>query len=183
MLRARATPYRGQLDAETLGELVELMRRTMHAAPGVGLAAPQIGLPLAVAVIEDSGAIDPDLAVVRERAPLPFRVLVNPEYEPVGTERVSFYEGCLSISGWQAVVPRYRRVRLTGQDETGRALDEIVSGWQARIVQHETDHLRGTLYIDRAELRSLAADEGVGAVLGAEPTPTTAARVLGFDLG
>jgi len=182
VLRARATPYFGQFDAATLRELVELMRRTMHAAPGVGLAAPQIGLPLAVAVIEDSGALDPDVAEVRDRVPLPFRVLVNPAYEPVGAERVSFYEGCLSVSGWQAVVPRYRQVRLTGQDETGRPLDEVVSGWQARIVQHETDHLRGTLYLDRAELRSLASDDGIGAVLGAEPSPTTAARVLGFDL-
>ncbi|HEY5514955.1 MAG TPA: peptide deformylase [Pengzhenrongella sp.] len=182
VLRARAARCRGQLDPVMLGELVELMRRTMHAAPGVGLAAPQIGIPLALAVIEDPGALDPEIAAVRDRAPLPFRVLVNPEYEPVGTERVSHYEGCLSLPGWQAVVARYREVRLTGQDETGRPLDETVTGWPARIVQHETDHLHGILYIDRAELRSIAADEGVGAVLGTEPSPTTAARVLGFDL-
>jgi len=182
VLRGLAARYDGQFDTKTFAELVELMRRTMHAAPGVGLAAPQIGIPLAIAVLEDPGALDPDLVAVRERAPLPFRVLVNREYEPVGTERVSFYEGCLSVAGWQAVVARYRSVRLTCQDESGRALDEIVSGWPARIVQHETDHLRGTLYVDHAELRSLAADEGVGGVLGAEPSPTTAARLLGFDL-
>ena len=182
VLRGRATRYTGQLRPETFGALVQLMRRTMHAAPGVGLAAPQIGVPLAVAVLEDPGALDPDLAQVRDRTPLAFRVLVNPEYVPVGVDRASFYEGCLSLSGWQAVVARARTVRLTGQDASGRPLDELVTGWQARIVQHETDHLRGVLYIDRAELRSLAADEGIGAALGSQPSPTTAARVLGFDL-
>ncbi|MGV8965681.1 MAG: peptide deformylase [Cellulomonas sp.] len=182
VLRARAAQYRGQLEPVVLHDLIELMRRTMHEAPGVGLAAPQIGLPVALAVLEDPGAADSDVEDVRERAALPFRVLINPVYEPVGTERASFYEGCLSVSGWQAVVARYRTVRLTGSDETGRAIDEIVTGWPARIVQHETDHLAGTLYIDRAELRSLIADEGIGAVLGSEPSPTTAARVLGFDL-
>jgi len=182
VLRGVAAPYAGQLDDGTFAELIELMRRTMRAAPGVGLAAPQIGIPLALAVLEDPGALDSSLIAIRERAPLEFRVIVNPRYEPAGTDRVSFYEGCLSLSGWQAVVARYRSVRLTGQDESGRALDEIVTGWPARIVQHETDHLGGMLYIDRAELRSLAADEGFGAALGSQPTPTMAARVLGFDL-
>ncbi|WVT82577.1 peptide deformylase [Pengzhenrongella phosphoraccumulans] len=182
VLRAHAAPYRGQLEPGMLHDLIELMRRTMHNAPGVGLAAPQIGLPLAIAVLEDPGALDSDVIDVRERAALPFRVLINPVYEPVGAQRVSFYEGCLSVSGWQAVVARYRTVRLTGSDETGQAIDEVVTGWPARIVQHETDHLGGMLYIDRAELRSLIADEGIGAILGSEPSPTTAARVLGFDL-
>jgi peptide deformylase len=180
VLRTPAQPYDGGLDDETFGELLALMRRTMHAAPGVGLAAPQIGIPLAIAVLEDPGAQDPDVLRVRERPPLPYRVLVNPRYEPVDDERAAFYEGCLSVRGWQAVVPRHRRIRLTGQDETGRALDEVVSGWPARIVQHETDHLDGTLYVDRAVLRSLVADNPLGAALASEPAPTTAARVLGF---
>ncbi len=72
---------------------------------------------------------------------------------------------------------------LTPESLTGRALDELVTGWPARIVQHETDHLDGVLYVDRAELRSLVADSGIGAALAAEPSPTTAARVLGFDVG
>lgn len=182
VLRARAQRYAGQLTDSSFRDLIELMRRTMHAAPGVGLAAPQIGLPLALAVIEDPGAPDSEVADVRERTTLPFRVLVNPVYEPAGPERVSYYEGCLSVTGWQAVVARYRSVRLTGADEHGATLDEVITGWPARIVQHETDHLGGMLYVDRAELRSLIADEGIGAILGSEPTPTTAARVLGFDL-
>jgi peptide deformylase len=180
VLRTPAQRYSGQLDDETFGELLALMRLTMHAAPGVGLAAPQIGIPLAVAVLEDPGARDPDVQRVRERPPLPYRVLLNPRYEPVGDERADFYEGCLSVRGWQAVVARHRSIRLTGQDETGRELDEVVTGWPARIVQHETDHLDGTLYVDRAKLRSLVADDALGLALASEPTPTTAARVLGF---
>ncbi|WNB86028.1 peptide deformylase [Cellulomonas sp. ATA003] len=181
VLRRPALPYDGQL--ADLEDLLALMRRTMHAAPGVGLAAPQVGIPLAIAVLEDPGVADPGVQVLRERPPLPYRVLVNPRYTPVGDERVPFYEGCLSVRGWAAVVARHRQVHLTGQDETGRALDEVVTGWPARIVQHETDHLNGTLYVDRAELRSLTSDDGIGAALAAEPSPATAARVLGFDLG
>ena len=183
VLRRPAPAADGQLDDAVLAELLALMRRTMHAAPGVGLAAPQIGIPLTIAVLEDPGAHDRHVAELRERPPLPYRVLVNPRYTGVGDQRVPFYEGCLSVRGWQAVVARYRQVHLTGQDETGRTLDEVVTGWPARIVQHETDHLGGTLYVDRAELRSLVADSGVGAALAAEPSPTTAARVLGFDVG
>lgn len=181
-LRAVAAPFDGQLADEELTRLLAVMHRTMRAAPGVGLAAPQIGLPLAIAVVEDPGTVDAEAARVRERAAVPFRVLVNPSYEPVGDERVGFYEGCLSVIGYQAVVPRARQVRLTGFDERGTVLDEDVHGWAARIVQHETDHLGGTLYVDRALLRSLAASDEQGARWLLEPRPTTAAQVLGFPL-
>ncbi len=184
-LRMRAVPFDGQVDDTELAALVALMRRTMDAAPGVGLAAPQIGLPVALAALADPGA-EGEIASVREREPLPFRVLVNPRYEPVpgeAPEHVAFYEGCLSVVGYQAVVPRLRRLRLTGWDAEGTALDEVVQGWPARIVQHETDHLGGTLYLDRALTRSLAASDEIGAHWAAEPRPAEAARMLGFDLG
>lgn len=181
-LRAVATPYDGQLSPDELTALLEVMRRTMRAAPGVGLAAPQLGLPLAVAVLEDPGSVSPDHAVAREREPLPYRVLVNPAYTAVDDERVAFYEGCLSVVGYQAVVARARRVHLTATDENGAPVEEVVSGWSARIVQHETDHLGGTLYLDRAELRSLAATDEFGARWAAEPSPEAAARALGFPL-
>ena len=181
-LRAVATPFDGQLADDELTALLAVMHRTMRAAPGVGLAAPQLGLPLALAVLEDPGAVSPEHAEAREREPLPYRVLVNPTYTPVDDERVSFYEGCLSVVGYQAVVARARRVHLTATDERGAAVDEVVSGWSARIVQHETDHLGGTLYLDRAELRSLAATDEFGARWAAEPGPTAAARALGFSL-
>nr|WP_307860889.1 peptide deformylase [Cellulomonas wangleii] len=182
VLRASTVPYDGQVDAAELTDLLALMRRTMRAAPGVGLAAPQIGLPLALAVVEDPGAGDDDVARVRERPQLPYRVLVNPSYVPAGDDVAAFYEGCLSVVGYQAVVPRPRAVHLTGLDETGAHLDEVLTGWPARIVQHETDHLRGTLYVDRALTRSLSATDAWGAHWGAEPVPRAAARALGFEL-
>ncbi|OZF28079.1 peptide deformylase [Rhodococcus sp. 14-2496-1d] len=179
VLRSRAVPYAGQLDSETFGELIEVMRATMHDAPGVGLAAPQIGIPLQIAVIEDLYEVGADVARVRERTPLPFRVLINPRYTPVGTRTADFYEGCLSVPGYQAVVTRAAEVRLECADETGRAIDEVVSGWPARIVAHETDHLHGTLYIDTAHTRSLTTNETYGE-LWSDPTPERAAHALGF---
>jgi len=155
VLRAPAVPFDGQLGGDDLAALLEVMHRTVRAAPGVGLAAPQIGLPLALAVVEDPLADES-----REREPVPFRVLVNPRYEAVGDELAAFDEGCLSVPGYAAVVARHRRVRLVGHDENGVALDEELAGWPARIVQHETDHLAGTLYVDKADLRTLTATLG-----------------------
>ncbi|MGW3570788.1 peptide deformylase [Streptomyces sp. NPDC000941] len=183
VLRRPALPYEGQLSAGQLDRLVRAMRETMQAAPGVGLAAPQIGVPLRIAVIEDPAEVSAEVREARGRVPLPFRVLVNPSYEPVGDpgHRAAFFEGCLSVPGWQAVVARPERIRLRGQDERGRELDEEFAGWPARIVQHETDHLEGTLYLDRAETRSLASARSV-AELWSQLTPADAARALGFPL-
>lgn len=181
VLRRPALPYDGQLDDDVLARLLDLMTRTMRAAPGVGLAAPQIGLPLAIAVLEDPGPSHDEAAEVRERRAYPHRVIINPSYEAVGEQRVAFYEGCLSVAGWAGVVARPRTVRLTGLDEQGRSLDEEVTGWPARIVQHETDHLGGILYLDRVETRSLATGAAAGHWAN-EPHPLEAARTLGFDL-
>ncbi|MDX2594514.1 MULTISPECIES: peptide deformylase [Streptomyces] len=181
VLRRGAEPYEGQLSPALLARFVEALRVTMHAAPGVGLAAPQVGIPLRIAVVEDPAPVPEEVALVRGRVPQPFRVLVNPSYEPVGDTRAAFFEGCLSVPGWQAVVARHAEVRLRGEDGQGRALDEVVGGWPARIVQHETDHLDGTLYLDRAELRSLSTNEAVAA-LWAQPAPEAAAEALGFTL-
>ncbi|MFJ8944586.1 peptide deformylase [Streptomyces sp. NPDC102395] len=181
VLRAGAERYDGQLGPALLARFVEALRITMHAAPGVGLAAPQVGVGLRIAVIEDPAPVPEEVRVARGRVPQPFRVLVNPSYEPVGSVRAAFFEGCLSVPGWQAVVARPAEVRLTGADETGRPLNEVFGGWPARIVQHETDHLDGVLYLDRAEPRSLAANQAV-LERWAQPTPEKAARELGFDL-
>ncbi|MFE2066754.1 peptide deformylase [Streptomyces sp. NPDC059467] len=181
VLRRGTEPYDGQLGPELLARFIEALRVTMHAAPGVGLAAPQVGVPLRIAVIEDPAPVPEEVAVARGRVPQPFRVLVNPAYEPVGPARAAFFEGCLSVPGWQAVVARHAEVRLRGQDEHGHAVDELFTGWPARIVQHETDHLDGMLYLDRAELRSLSSNEAM-ARRWTHPTPTTAAAELGFKL-
>ncbi|MBD8080494.1 peptide deformylase [Cellulosimicrobium arenosum] len=157
VLRTPAAPYTGQL-GDLLSRFLEAMHRTMRAAPGVGLAAPQVGVGIAIAVVEDPGLPGDD---EHERPPLPFRVLVNPRYAPVGDESRTFVEGCLSVHGWQAERTRHRRVRLQAQDEHGSPVDDELVGWPARIVQHETDHLRGELYLDGADLRTLASTEGV----------------------
>lgn len=182
VLRQRAVEFDGQLDDDLLRRLIEAMQVTMYEAPGVGLAAPQIGLGLQIAVLEDRVGDDADVEDPRERGDLPFRVIINPRYEPIEDDRVvAFYEGCLSVEGYQAVVVRPRSVRLTGFDETGSALDEVVSGWPARIVQHETDHLFGTLYLDRAEIRSLSTPEHVVNHWWHD-VPVPASEKLGFPL-
>ncbi|MFF5188121.1 peptide deformylase [Streptomyces sp. NPDC000345] len=181
VLRRGTERYEGQLGPALLARFVEALRATMHAAPGVGLAAPQVGVELRIAVIEDPAPVPEEVRVARGRVPQPFRVLVNPSYEPVGAARAAFFEGCLSVPGYQAVVARPAEVRLTGEDERGRALDEVFAGWPARIVQHETDHLDGMLYLDRAEPRSLAANQAV-LERWSQPTPADAARALTFDL-
>lgn len=158
VLRAQAVPFTGQLPAAQLARLIEVMRDTMHAAPGVGLAAPQIGIPLQLAVLEDLYDVPAENAAVRDRRPLDFFAILNPHYSPVGTETASHYEGCLSVPGWQAVVDRAATVDLAYDDEHGAAALRRLGGWQARIVQHETDHLSGTIYLDRAHTRSLASD-------------------------
>ncbi|MYU02723.1 peptide deformylase [Streptomyces sp. SID8366] len=181
VLRRPTEAYDGQLGPALLARFVEALRLTMHAAPGVGLAAPQVGVELRIAVVEDPAPVPGEIAEIRGRRPQPFRVLVNPAYEPVGTARVAFFEGCLSVPGWQAVVARHTEVRLRAEDEQGRPVDEVFTGWPARIVQHETDHLDGMLYLDRAEPRSLSTNEAVAA-LWSQPTPATAAAALGFEL-
>ncbi|MEU5085586.1 peptide deformylase [Streptomyces sp. NPDC021356] len=181
VLRRAAEPFDGQLDPALLARFVAALRVTMRAAPGVGLAAPQVGVGLRIAVVEDPAPVPEEVRLARGRVPLPYRVLVNPSYEAVGTERAAFFEGCLSVPGWQAVVARHATVRLRARDEEGRAVDEVLTGWPARIVQHETDHLDGALYLDRAELRSLASNEAMAA-RWAQPTPQEAARALGFAL-
>jgi peptide deformylase len=181
VLRRPAEHFEGQLEPALLARFIEALRVTMHAAPGVGLAAPQVGVGLRIAVVEDPATVADEVRLARGRVPQPFRVLVNPSYTPLGADRAAFFEGCLSVPGWQAVVARHARVRLSGEDEHGRTLDEVFSGWPARIVQHETDHLDGTLYLDRAELRSLSSQS---AITGrwTQPTPEAAAKALGFEL-
>ena len=158
VLRAQAVPFTGQIPQGQLARLIDIMRRTMHAAPGVGLAAPQIGIPLQLAVLEDRYDIPEENATARERRPLEFLAILNPRYTPVGTETASHYEGCLSVRGWQAVVDRAAAVDLKYDDVDGRPVLRRLSGWQARIAQHETDHLSGIIYLDRAHTRSLASD-------------------------
>lgn len=197
VLRQQTMEYTGQLSRTTLAKLIEAMRVTMLDAPGVGLAATQVGIPLALAVVEDhvrvageddddEGGVDedPETGYVdpREIAEFPFHVIINPSYKPAGEETRSFYEGCLSFPGYQAVRRRWLDVDARWQDESGTWHEERLHGWPARIFQHETDHLSGELYIDKAEIRSLATDENLGELWSYDPVPTEAAQELGFEL-
>ena len=156
VLRRAARPLTpAELAGSEIQQLIELMRETMRDAPGVGLAAPQIGLPLALAVIEDSVEI-----AETERAPVPFHVIANPRLT-LGDERVDAFEGCLSVEGLQAVVPRARAVHVEALDHRGAPVVIDAGGWYARILQHEIDHLRGTLYVDRMRSRTLSTARNV----------------------
>jgi peptide deformylase len=147
-------------------ELIVSMRQTMHAAPGVGLAAPQVGEGLQVVVMEDAGGAPDTMSAARRdelsRDFLPFTVLINPVVEPAGEETEEFFEGCLSISGFMAIVRRWRAVTVEALDERGAPVRLRLEGWPARIVQHEADHLAGTLYIDRCDTRTFTTVPNLG---------------------
>lgn len=181
-LRQRAAEFDGQLSADQLHRLIAIMRQVMHEAPGVGLAAPQLGIPLQLAVLEDQFNVDPEAAALRNRSPLEFLAILNPRYTPLGPGLASFYEGCLSLSGLQAVVARPDAVLLEYVTPGGAEERREFAGWQARIVQHETDHLNGILYIDRAQLRSLSCNAEYAANW-AEAGIGKAREGLGFDAG
>ena len=125
-----------------LQALLKDLDDTMLAANGAGLAAPQIGVDLQV-VVFGSGEVNqryPDAPVV------PYTVLINPVLRPIGDEEEEGWEGCLSVPGLRGVVPRFKRLRYQGFDETGQPIDRTVEGFHARVVQHECDHLIGKLY-------------------------------------
>jgi peptide deformylase len=179
VLRQLAAPFDGQLSDAELGQLIDLMRSVMHKAPGVGLAAPQLGIPLQLAVLEDQFEVDPEVAAVRGREPLPFFAMLNPSYQPLPGPAAAFYEGCLSLNGVQAAVSRPESVRLDFTAPDGRRQQREFSGWQARIAQHETDHLHGILYLDRAELRSISTNAEYAA-RWSQPDISLARQELGF---
>lgn len=143
--------------------LIEWMRETVRDAPGVGLAAPQIGLALQLAVIEDRpeyiAKIHPEEAASRNRKPVPFHVLINPVLTLEHGEPVEFHEGCLSLPGFSALVPRSARVHVNCLNEKAEPVEIHAEGWYARILQHEIDHLNGTMYIDRMQTRTFTTQE------------------------
>src|SRR4051812_5662693 len=165
VLRAIAAPV-ATADLPALAPLIADMRDTMRAAPGVGLAAPQIGQSLALAVIEDApdlhASLTPEQLAARERSAVPFHVIVNPVLTPIGDELVDAYEGCLSFKGFVMVVRRYRSVRVEALDEHGTPRVIEATGWYARILQHEIDHLNGIVCCDRMDPRTLAPTENHG---------------------
>lgn len=133
-------------------QLIDMMLTTLEGT-GVGLAAPQVGVGLRVAVIGDppelQANVAPELLRGQGRVPVETHVLINPEITLAGDELVEFFEGCLSVEGYRAIVPRLRRVHVRALDRLGRTFEREAVGWYARILQHEVDHLDGRLYVER----------------------------------
>ncbi len=139
-LLERARPV-DKFSTEELNELLNDMQDTMRALDGAGLAAPQIGVGLQVVIFGiDHNPRYPDAEAV------PYTVLINPTLTPIGTEMEEGWEGCLSVPGMRGVVARHTQLRYQGFDQSRQAIDRTVSGFHARVVQHECDHLIGVLY-------------------------------------
>lgn len=153
-----------RFDTPELHALLEDMHDTMAALDGAGLAAPQIGVGLQVVVFGlERNPRYPDAE------PVPYTVLVNPTLTPIGDEIEEGWEGCLSVPGMRGLVPRHARLRYEGYDQYGNAIDRTVTGFHARVVQHECDHLQGILYPMRIrDLRHFGYTEELS---GAAPSP------------
>jgi len=183
VLRQRAPDVKPEaIGTPEFQELIARMVDAMRKAPGVGLAAPQLGVSLRVLVLEDRpelmASLSPMELAERDRRPVPLRVFVNPTLTPIGDERVTFFEGCLSVAGFAGLTERFLQVEVSGLDEKGQPQTLRVKGWPARILQHEVDHLDGTLYIDRMFTRSFGTLEQVKARFAGKPIADVKAELL-----
>ncbi|KAL7162327.1 hypothetical protein ACSBR2_042749 [Camellia fascicularis] len=149
---AREVPQE-EIGSDKIQEIIDDMVMVMRKAPGVGLAAPQIGVPLKIIVLEDTkeyiSYAPKEETKAQDRRPFDLLVIVNPKLQRKSNKSALFFEGCLSVDGFRAVVERYLEVEVTGLGRDGQPIKVDASGWQARILQHECDHLDGTLYVDK----------------------------------
>lgn len=157
LLQAHAAPVT-EFDTPELHALIADLFDTMHANDGVGIAAPQIGVGLQVVIFGfDVNERYPDARAV------PQTVLINPVLTPLSDDIEEGWEGCLSVPGLRGMVPRYQKLRYCGFDAAGQKIEREVEGFHARVVQHECDHLWGTLYPQR--IRDLGSQFGFTEVL------------------
>lgn len=156
---------RAEIISPSIQQLIASMREAMYEAHGVGLAAPQIGVSIQLAVIEDRAEYLADAPAEQlanlQRSAVPFHAIINPKLSFVDNSSAQFFEGCLSVEGYQAVVDRALKVRVECLNERGEEVTINAKGWYARILQHEIDHLNGTLYIDRMKTRTLSTAENM----------------------
>ena len=138
---------KADLDTSEMKELIENMIPTMYHEKGIGLAAPQVGVNVQLCIVgkdcipEDFDLKDPDQDLV----------LVNPQYERAARRAVLETEGCLSVPGKQGKVKRFKQIHVTALDEHGNEMKFDAGGYFAHVIQHETDHLNATLYLDKAK--------------------------------
>jgi peptide deformylase len=162
-----------------LADLIDEMWRELRAAPGVGLAAPQIGRNACLAVVEDKAeyqsTLSAELLKAQEREPIDPYVLINPRIVDASSATRCFFEGCLSVPDRVAVVERALEVTVVFMSAEGEELTHRARGWHARILQHEIDHLMGTLFVDKSVPRStLPMEEYVNRWRAASPTEIAA---------
>lgn len=147
---------------KAINDMVDVMR----AGPGVGLAAPQIGIPLQIIVLEDTKELmsytSPEECEAQQRTPFDLLVIINPKLEMKASGGTAFFfEGCLSVAGHRALVERHLEVEVTGLGRDGQPLHFTAKGWKARILQHEYDHLQGLLYVDRMVKRTFRSTDNL----------------------
>jgi peptide deformylase len=183
--RAAEVPHEA-IASPQIQTLIEDMIETMRAAPGVGLAAPQVGQALRIIVVEDPQAAverlsEPQREERQRASAFPLQVFINPLVKPVaGTPTTVFPEGCLSIPGYAGLVERALAVEVSFFDRQGIFYEAVpIQGWPARIVQHEMDHLDGVLYTDKLLPLSLMTDENMRRRTEGRPVSTLMAELAG----
>ncbi|KAM3919547.1 peptide deformylase, mitochondrial [Leptodactylus fuscus] len=138
--------------------ILKRMVQLLKSCGCVGLSAPQLGIPLRIMVLElreeMCQLVPPDVRAQREMEPFPLKIFINPTMRILNSQKLSFPEGCSSIHGFSAVVPRYHSVEISGLNEKGEQSSWKAQGWAARVIQHEMDHLEGVLYIDKMDPRT-----------------------------
>ncbi|KAJ3701997.1 hypothetical protein LUZ61_005702 [Rhynchospora tenuis] len=154
-----------EIGSEKIQKIIEDMIAVMRKAPGVGLAAPQIGVPLKIIVLEDTkeyiSYARKEEIEFQDRRPFDLLVILNPKLRNLSDKKAIFFEGCLSVEGFRAAVERYLEVEVSGLGRDGQPIKLEARGWQARILQHECDHLDGTLYVDKMVKRTFRAVENL----------------------
>jgi peptide deformylase len=145
VLLLKAAPIE-RFDTPALHALIQDLEDTMHHMNGAGIAAPQIGESVRVVIFGQKDTDSRKNPRYPDADAVPYTILINPVLTPIGDELESGWEGCLSVPGMRGIVPRYTHLRYSGFDQYGHSIDRQVSGFHARVVQHECDHLDGILY-------------------------------------
>ncbi|KAM7414087.1 hypothetical protein PAMA_019081 [Pampus argenteus] len=159
VLRSRAAAVDpSDIKGPEIQQVINTMVKVMRKLECVGLSAPQVGVPLRILVLEYPQKMleesSPASREIRGLSVQPLRIFVNPKLRVLDGQTVLFQEACESISGFSATVPRFQAVEVSGLNEKGEAVVWQASGWPARILQHEMDHLDGVLYIDRMDCKT-----------------------------
>jgi len=163
VLRAKCDPVNpSDIKTEDIQSVINAMKYALKRFDGVGISAPQVGVPLQIMMVQFTtsqlNCWTEEMQKMREMEMIPLKVLINPKLKIINSEQVSHSESCCSMHGFSALVPRCKKVQLTGLDQTGSEVQWSASGWAARIAQHEFDHLSGKMFLDKAPVETLAFD-------------------------